>query len=586
MNDAKAKIEIEATASRLPAALRAALGKIRNFGEEVGRVGAGVVKSTALGFVHGVGMAVANRGLDLMIEQGKKVIDFQRELVRFGIAVRKSPAEMQEMGQAARQVSNEVGMDALEVLRAGKAYVDLAGAQSMSIDSMRTLARAAQASGSATTDLAGMMYQLKVSMKIPDSDMEDVIGGLINQAKDGAIEAKQMASEFGAILPLFARFGVTGREGAAQAGAFFQVMRNGANSAAEAGTMMQRVYAGIQSYAPRFEAHGIRIYEKQRDAMGRKVYRPFADIFKDIVKSDAMKDPAIVKKMFGRTEGWRGILLLDEAKRAFGETGDSVDQFVSKLDKLTQAGRETGVVQRDLATYTESSAGRIDVAWERVKNAFAEALTPERIDQIVGGIEQIVAAMPRIVEAIQTAMDAFSGMVHLFRSAGDRFGGGIRNYQPAPDDPRAGTGMTSKRTDLRRAGWKEVINDILDMESATGPTDASIGNAIRIANRKGDLTPGQEGGQRAAKAYLEDRAIPPYVIERVKRNIDKADNAEAVARITAARAAELRDAVKDGVISAMQHPFFRSTMMTPPPVMMDGNKVGSALGESSSNRRR
>lgn len=585
MNDAKAKIEIEATASRLPAALRSALGKIRNFGEEVGRVGAGVVKSTALGFVHGVGMAVANRGLDLMIEQGKKVIDFQRELVRFGIAVRKSPAEMQEMGQAARQVSNEVGMDALEVLRAGKAYVDLAGAQSMSIDSMRTLARAAQASGSATTDLAGMMYQLKVSMKIPDSDMEDVIGGLINQAKDGAIEAKQMASEFGAILPLFARFGVTGREGAAQAGAFFQVMRNGANTAAEAGTMMQRVYAGIQSYAPRFEAHGIRIYEKQRDAMGRKVYRPFADIFKDIVKSDAMKDPAIVKKMFGRTEGWRGILLLDEAKRAFGETGDSVDQFVSKLDKLTQAGRETGVVQRDLATYTESSAGRIDVAWERVKNAFAEALTPERIDQIVGGIEQIVAAMPRIVEAIQTAMDAFSGMVHLFRAAGDKFGGGIGNYQPAPDDPSPRTGMTSKRTDLRRAGWKEVINEILATESATGPTDASIEKAVRITHRTGDLTPSQEGGQRAAKAYLEDRGIPSYVIDRVKRNIDKKDNAELSSQAAAVRAAELRDAVKDGVISAMQHPFFRGSMMTPP-VMMDGNKVGTALGESSNNRRR
>lgn len=349
----------------------AAAGVVRSVGGAIARIG-----SRAAGQFVG---NLATRGLDLLVEQGQNVLKFEEALVRFGISGRIAGTQLRMIGDAARKTSTAIGVDALEVLNAGRAYIDLAGAENFSIEKMNLLARAAQATGSSTTDLAGMMYQLTRSMHVPDAQLEDTMGGLINQAKDGAIEAKQMAAEFAGILPLFARFGVIGREGTIQAGAMFQVMRDGANSAAEAGTMLQRVYAGVQSYAPRFEKEGIQIYEKFRDKLGRKVLLPFPVIFKNIVGSEAMKDPARVKKMFGRTEGWRGILLGDEASRAFDRMDKSGQTALSRLMALEEAGRENGVIQRDLATYTESSSGKIAMAVEKMKNAVAVAFTPERV---------------------------------------------------------------------------------------------------------------------------------------------------------------------------------------------------------------
>lgn len=408
MSSAKAEIEIVASTARLPAALSAASKMMQGFAGNMSKVVGAATKplldigKRAVGHMLG---NLATRGLDFIVDQGHDVLKFEEALVRFGIAGRKTPVEMRAIGDAARKTSNDIGVGALEVLNAGRAYVDLAGAENFSIEKMNILARAAQATGSSTEDLAGMMYQLTTSMKVPDSEMEDTMGGLINQAKDGAIEAKQMAQEFAGILPLFKRFGVVGREGAVQAGAMFQVMRDGANSASEAGTMLQRVYAGVQSYAPRFEKEGIQIYQKFTDKLGRKVLLPFPVIFKNIVGSEAMKDPAKIKKMFGRTEGWRGILLGDEASRALDKVDASGATALSRLMQLEQAGRENNVIQKDLATYTESSSGKIAMAVEKMKNAVAVAFTPERVAGFADALTRAASAFMDAAHWIDSHVD-------------------------------------------------------------------------------------------------------------------------------------------------------------------------------------
>ena len=53
-------------------------------------------------------------------------------------------------------------------------------------------------------------------MKVPDNQLEDTIGGLINQAKDGSIHFKELAKELVALGSVYSQFGVTGREGAIQ----------------------------------------------------------------------------------------------------------------------------------------------------------------------------------------------------------------------------------------------------------------------------------------------------------------------------------------------------------------------------------
>lgn len=587
MSDAKAKIEIEATSSKLPAALRSALGKIKNFGEEVGRVGAGVVKSTALGFVHGVGMAVANRGLDLLIDQGKKVIDFQRELTRLGIDLNKQPAEMQQIGAAMRQISNETGIGADKVLAAGRAYADLAGLEAFTTERMSLIARAAQASGSDVSDMAALMFTLTENMKVPDNQLEDTIGGLINQAKYGSIHFKEMAKELVALGSVYSQFGVTGREGAIQIGAQMQLARHGFASASEAATGILRIYRSLPQHASKFAKAGVDIWMP-----GSKTkLRPFEDIIHQIQKSKLSLDRELLIKSFGRTEGERFYQVITALAGAY--------------DTMKQAGEANGVVQRDLATYTESAAGRIDVAMERVKNGFAEALTPERIDQIVGGIESIAAAVPRIVDAISTAMDAFSGMVRLFQSGHD-WRVGIMGYHPSRAEVASYDRLDDagkERYGKKFTGYEEAINNIIGQESATGPTQASIESAVAILNRKGELTSGQQGAKAAAEAYLKDRGIAPYIIERAKQSLDKKDQAEKIASLAAREAGRnpaidrydalkgqddfaktVAEAVKSGMMTAMRtwQPFAGPV----PSVRISGDNVGVALDNAYRHRSR
>jgi TP901 family phage tail tape measure protein len=578
MSDAKAKIEIEATSSRLPAALRRALGQIKGFTEDVGRVGAGVVKSTALGFIHGIGMSVANRGLDLMIDQGKKVIDFERELTRLGIDLNKQPVEMRAIGEGIREISNQVGIGADKVLAAGRSYADLAGLEAFTMERMSLIARAAQASGSDVQDMAALMFTLTENMKVPDNQLEDTIGGLINQAKYGSIHFKELAKELVALGAVYSQYGVSGREGAIQMGAQMQLARHGFASASEAATGVLRIYRSLPQHASKFAKAGVDIWKPG----SKTAMRPFEDIIHQIQKSRLSLDREQLIKSFGRTEGERFYQVLVAL----------TDQY----DKMKAAGEANGVVAKDLATYTESAAGRIDVAVERMKNGFAQVLTPERIDQIVGGIERIAQAMPSIVGAIGYVVDAFSGMAHLFHTWDDNK---LKIYRESKEEEEAmvrdffgidpAAAAKVDRVMAKKRAYEGEISDILIKEDATGPSQASIRQAIRDRDRKGPLTDRQEGFRAAGEAYLKDRGVAPYIIERERQHIEREDKAELAKDAAELQKKALADAVeygvKNGFLAAMQqHPFFRGP--TTAGVYIDGDNVGSALDNAYRHRSR
>lgn len=402
-----ATITVLANPSQLPAGLRSAMGYLSSFAvgakNLLSKINLAPAQMKKGNWVqHAVGQTVGNlatRGIDALVDQGRKVFDFNDQLVRFGIAAKISGAQLDFLGKQVRDVASATGMDAGEVLATARAYADLAGASNFTAEKMRILARAGQATGAEGQDLAQMMYQLSVSMKVADKDMENTIGGLIEQAKDGAVEARQMAREFGAIMPLWAKFGTLGREGTIQLGAMFQVIRDGYNTADEAGTGLQRLLAGLRTYAPRFAAHGVKVFDVDKN--GFKHARDFSKIAQDIFKSDLVKDPALMKKAFGRTEAWRAVeMLFEVAKKGDKATA----QFVARLAKLEEAGRKNGVVAQDVATYTESSAGRVQVAMRKMENSIADAFTPERIETFVRALEDISAKAGDIAEAFGKVM--------------------------------------------------------------------------------------------------------------------------------------------------------------------------------------
>lgn len=434
----KAEIEITANTSRLPAALRHAMRLMDGFATRA----ASMTDRVAMGPRRGLGMMgnvaafnLAYRAVDALIDQGKGFLGFQEDLTRFGIAARQTPMQLAAIERAARGTSSAIGVDAREVLASSRAYADLAGAQNTSIAKMNILSRTAQASGATGKDLAGMMYQLTRSMKVTEDQMENTMGGLINQAKDGAIEARQMAQEFSGMMPIFARFGVTGREGAIQLGAMYQVTRDGFDSAAQASTGMIRLMAGLQRHASRFAKAGVHVFKPG----SKSELREISDIMEQISNSPLANDTEALVKAFGRSEAWRTFQLLQES--------------IPRLRELEAAGRANGVVQQDLATYAESAAGRMAIAFERMKNTVAAAFTPERIEKFVGAIEGLVDKIDPVIKGVET----IGAVLGKFHSAGRAIRSIISDSSDTGNPWHGRSAAENRLDEYKSANWGRFV---------------------------------------------------------------------------------------------------------------------------------
>ena len=531
---------------------------------------------------QGVVNSAVGRGVDTLIDQGKKVFEFNEEILRFGISARKSKAELQGIADAGRAISNQMGVDALDVIRMGRAYTDLAGAEAFTIDKMRILAKAQQATGASGADLAGMMHQLTNSMKIGDSDLENVMGGLINQAKDGSIEARQMSAEFGSILPIFARFGITGKQGVAEVGALFQTTRNGFDSASEAATGIIRLMAAFQRHAPRLAAQGINVFKPG----SKRDLKDFGTIFKMIRESKLDKDIALLIKSLGRSEAWRTYEILR----------DKVEQTV----KLQKAGNAEGVIQADLAQVLESSYGRLALATEHAKNNIAEAFTPERIEKFVQLIEGASTKIGPLAEGAGKMLDYWNGLMDVGKSIRGLLPGGD-GHNPFQDElsdmgtarfDLSGkrvftTGAQVRNTIAKRDAFEMAKSDIFGRERDEKTTRDSILKALEYTLMDPTGGGGKLGSIAAGDAYLRGAGITTKAKkERFLEDLNKEDPWTANAmrgRMQAVKAATA-EGVKEG-LSAIA-PALAKLIDRVPEINLDGNKVSDGTKNATNKRAR
>lgn len=511
-SNAVASIDLIANSSVLARGLSAATSLVQNFARatqatmqalhlspKIPKDGGGFsVAKQALGTAAGL---AASRGIDLLIAQGKQIFDFNDQLVRFGIAARISGTQLDWVGHTARRVAGDTGIAATEVLRGARAYVDMAGAAAFTADKMTLLAKVAQASQSDIGELAQVMFQLQRNMKVKDADLEDTFGGIVNMSKDGAVHFAQMAAEINELAPQAARFGMVGRQGVNELTALMQVARTGFGSVSEMGTGVTRVFTGLTMHADRFAQYGVRIFDVAKD--GTKHWRHFSDIFNDIRKNNVLsKDPFLLRKAFGRSEADRTIRLWMES--------------VDVLKELERAGERNGVVQQDLATYSESAAGRMQIAMERLKNAVADAFTPERIQAFVAAVEDLSEKLTPVLDVVGAVGDVFGGIYNIGKK--------IRGWMGNNGIPQIDLGYQNVRDYASRQGIDlsthsaEVANfakaqqgllkeqqearDFALQMSAMMPNDRSTPQANRLAIRTKLFSTSGTDVNQLAESYI------------------------------------------------------------------------------------
>lgn len=558
-----ANIEITASSGRLPAALRAATRLMDGFATRVsGVLGAAALAPAkalrTIGQVAGYGLAF--RGLDVLVTQGKEVFEFNRELTRLGIDTRKVPGEMDGIGKAIRQISTETGVSAINVLKAGRAYVDLAGAESFTVDKMRLVAQAAQSSGAEVKDMAELLFTLTENMKVPPGELEGTLSGLINQAKDGSIHFRELAHELIALGPVYSQYGIQGRQGAIQLGAMMQVARRGFGSASEAATGVLRILRSIPQHASKFRKFGIEVF-----APGSKNNLDhFLNIIQKIKSSGLSLNREQLIKAFGRTEGERFYQLLV----------NTTEQF----DKLLSAGGDSGTMMKDLFTFLETPTGRMDKALEKMRNTLADAFTPERIDKFTSAIE----ALADKIEPVAKAVGAIGDVLGKVYAAGK----GLREMVSDPDAANPWGAMGSSKAEQKvddainadrldsvlrnrginshrfenaiepgirksaelakfnRAFYNTTLRDLVTAQGGVeaAPNDAAIAEALRAAAADPNK-PGGLGRQLAGKGYLEGAHIPQAKIDQVKEAEFNRQIAPAMERLGASIGASIADAL-------------------------------------------
>lgn len=409
MSDRTASVEITASSRGLQGKLRSARSKFGVFADGVKSTMKDIGKSAVGSFIGNVGANLFGQVQNELMAGAKSSLELERGLTRLQIAAGRTPEEMEAFRASIRAVSDEQGLAQEELLAGAQAYVDLTGDIAGAERATRTFARVAQASGATVSDIAQASAALQQSLGITADELEATFSGMIMQGKAGAVSLKDFARELSSIAPRWAKFNEGSTvKGVAEMGAAFQLARQGFRSASEAATGMEALMGAIQMNAKRFEAVGVKVFDKNPKT-GVKTLRSFNDIIQAISNSKLMKDPTALARAMGSKEA--------------AQTFDMLTRNRALWDQLVQAGLDKGAVDRDNTTYLNSSAGQIDKAMTSLKNTVIGIFTPERIEKfahvltfaldkaaaLVAKLEEIGAFIDDLTDSdVSKGMKAFS----------------------------------------------------------------------------------------------------------------------------------------------------------------------------------
>lgn len=544
---AAATIGIKADSKALDADLASAKKKLRGFAGVVDKINGGKKMGKVWGgakgaVVNAVGGATAMAS-SAFVDAAVSVIDFERNLTRLQIAAGKSTADMDKIRASIYEVSRATGISTAAVLEGTQTYVDLTGDVDGATAAMSAFARISQASGASVSDVATATAALKESMQLDPKDIEAAFSGLIMQGKAGAVSLKDFAGELSRLAPQFAAFGGSGLKGIADLGASLQVIRKGFGSADQAAVGMQNLMTSLTMNAKKFSAAGVKIFKVGKG--GKKEFRGWLDIIDQIDHSKLANSPDLLAQAFGSSEASRAFNML-RANRG-------------ELEKIYEVGLDVNAVERDRATFMASNAGRIEIAMNNMKLAIAEAMTPERIEAFVNGLERAAKFAGGIADSIGSFMENVSG------KAGET--DNPYYYENAPAmGPMRDKFAQGKRSDMKyaatlygpksEAGQKfaeaEQYNDASSKISRAGSRSEQIKAAIaaKAGNYEG-LVPGitgsGSGGTAAAGQDWMKRLTPSADEERKARAALEQDRQNQMKAAVDAMGNKIVDAMKNGI---------------------------------------
>jgi len=325
----------------------------------------------------------------------REALKTDERLTRLAISAGKSRGQILQLNEQMNRTAAASGVSQDQLLAGAEKYQALTGRLDEYTGALGTFAQVSAATGANMDDLATAAAALSDNLAVSPKEMERVFDVLTQQGKDGAVELKDLAGELAGVTGQFRLFGTVGPKGVAELGAWFQVLRKGAPSAAEASTQLEALMGAIRLKHEDLSGAGVNVWADS----AKTQLKDLSVIADDILAKVPQKDWA---SMFGRKEA-QNALITYKLHRA-------------ELKQLENEQGKLGTTAKDAAVWQASSAGQIAKASASLKAAFSEALV-KNIDSIVAAIK----AMTHALEWLVKHPEAFAGFMLLSK------GGAIGN---------------------------------------------------------------------------------------------------------------------------------------------------------------
>ncbi len=430
----------------------------------------------------------------------KALTDFasvEREMNRIGITAEATGDETAAAFTRLQSMSKQMAMPIQDAIKALDTLVSSGMNLKDAMDFLPSVLATAQASGSATEDIANTALKASSALQIQAGDMQKAFDIMVSGGKAGQFELKDMAMYIPDLANSFASLGYKGEDGLKRLVAILQTVREDTGNAADAAVYVQNIFGKMNSQetTKNFKKFGVDLRTEMKKAVksGEDPISAFVRLTKRALNGDLTRLPLLFNDQQMRL-GMQSLVT----------SADSFERFMKAVNNTNV----DGTVFRDLNRVlddTQASVDRLQSSWDKMWNSVGKSVSRPAVP-----LMDAISSNLDYGEAVNKGLQA-KGMGWFART--DWFArhapyGQLKRSDEADDIAYAqGFGDDAWRNEYQRRRYERGVN-----KPSVGRQNMSINGAPKIP-KAGD-TPNvhywqdaqYQEGQRATQAAMMRRA--------------------------------------------------------------------------------
>ena len=288
-----------------------------------------------------------------------------------------------------RTLATETNVTAEQLLAGLEILVGKGMDPSKAMEMMRTVGRAATATGGTIEDMAGLAFTLANNMRVAPAEIGRVLDAMAQSAADGGFELKSMAALFPQLTAAAGEAGLKmqGLEGAASLAAALQIALPGSGGAEQAANNFANFLNKVTApeTVERFKKQGVDLKEALADGLtrGENPVETMLRLIQEIAQGDEFK----LGELFGDAQVLAFIRPMIAQMENYQRIKASAMASQGRVDKDFEA------MSKGFSQATQS----LNVAWSNLTDSVGRSLLPI-LTPLAGAAATVVGSVAELAE--------------------------------------------------------------------------------------------------------------------------------------------------------------------------------------------